>query len=212
MIDVIIPVYNNASTLNETLESVARQTIFSDVRVLICDDCSTDSSPHLIDKWCERFQNIERWRNASNLGVMGNYRRLAELSRAEYIAPIEGDDVWLSAERLQILQEYMARSGAHLCFNGYLVRQKNAYTKGAASLGGRYRKVSAFELIDDNLCASFSNCFYRAEAFNAGLRKTATASGYDWLFNTVLAHHYDGMNYVPKTLSSYYVSPTGKWS
>ncbi len=212
MIDVIVPVYNNAATLEETLASVVRQSVFSEVRVLICDDCSSDSSPLLIDEWCKRFKNIKCWRNEVNLGVMGNYRKLASLSRAEFIAPMEGDDVWIATERLAILREYLTRSKSRFCFNKFLVRQGNNYTPGAEALGRRYRSVSAYELIEDNYAASFSNCFYRSEVFKDGLNKTATASGYDWLLNTLLAHFWDGMGFVPETLSSYYVSPSGKWS
>jgi glycosyltransferase involved in cell wall biosynthesis len=212
MIDVIIPIFNNSATLDNTLASVVRQSIFSEVRVLISDDCSSDGSSRLIEKWCKEFKNIEFWRNDVNLGVMGNYRKLASESGAEFIAPIEGDDVWLSIERLAILRRHLSCSKLTLCFNRYLLNNGSKYTVGVEELGQRYRIISAYELISKNYPASFSNCFYYSDTFRSGLSRVADQSGYDWLLNTVLAHSEFGMGFVPEILSSYYISPTGTWS
>lgn len=40
MIDVIIPLYNNGKTIDAALASVVRQSLFSEIRVIVADDGS----------------------------------------------------------------------------------------------------------------------------------------------------------------------------
>jgi len=50
MVSVIIPTYNHANLIDETVSSVLNQT-YKDIEVLICDDGSTDGSIEKIRQW-----------------------------------------------------------------------------------------------------------------------------------------------------------------
>jgi glycosyltransferase involved in cell wall biosynthesis len=212
MIDVIIPLYNNGKTIDAALASVVRQSLFSDSRVIIADDGSFDDSIVRVHKWAARYENIELHRNERNLGVTGNYARLLKLCRGDFVAPLEGDDVWLSGERLRILRRYLSETGLSVCFNKFLLHLGDNYSEGVPSLGRRYRLLSAYELIETNHPASFSNCFYRRIPFEGVLTEVEKAKSYDWLLNIVLAARTGGLGFVPEVLSAYRVSPNGTWS
>ena len=50
---VILPVYNSERYLNRTVNSVLQQTM-TDFELLAIDDCSTDSSVQLLERWAEK--------------------------------------------------------------------------------------------------------------------------------------------------------------
>lgn len=59
MINVIIPVYNNEETLDAAIQSVVRQSIFRNIRLIISDDASTDESARKASEWAGKYNNIE---------------------------------------------------------------------------------------------------------------------------------------------------------
>ncbi len=213
MINVIIPVYNNEDTLDAAIQSVARQSIFRNIRVLISDDASTDQSAKKVADWAERYSSIEFIKNAKNIGVMENYRKLLSICDSPFVAPIEADDVWISNTRLQSLKTFLAKSEVSSCFNRFLVKDGSQYRLGAARLDpDRYSRISAFDLIEENSPASFTNCVYKTSALRDVLAETRGSFGYDWMVNTIIAARTSGMDFFPEVLSSYHISPRGAWS
>lgn len=65
---VIVPAYNAELTLSETLDSLVRQTVFSDLEVVVIDDGSTDGTKDIAEKYVRRFPQIHYLRQA-NSGV-----------------------------------------------------------------------------------------------------------------------------------------------
>ena len=53
LVSVIIPMYNSAKFITQTLESLAYQTM-RDFEVVVVDDCSTDNSVEVV----EAFKNL----------------------------------------------------------------------------------------------------------------------------------------------------------
>lgn len=88
-VSVIIPTYNNAALLPETLDGVTRQTI-KEVEIMVVDDGSTDQTADTVRKYgpsiIYRYQANEGQAGARNNGV--------RLSRGEYIAFCDHDDIW----------------------------------------------------------------------------------------------------------------------
>ncbi|MBB5754948.1 glycosyltransferase [Prosthecomicrobium pneumaticum] len=213
-IDVIVPVYGNAGTVVEALESVARQSVFADVVLTVADDASRDDSWERIRAWGAGRRNVRTFRNPANLGVMANYRRLLAECRGEFVAPLEADDIWLSDHRLERLRDHLERSVGAACFNGFIVDDLVAGEQrpDLLSAARRHRRLSTFDLIADNAPASFSNCFYRRPALAAAFDRAAGHEGYDWLVNTLIAAGHGGFDYWPEVLSSYRVHGDGTWS
>lgn len=89
-VSVLMPVYNAEKHLFKAVESILNQT-FSDFEFLILDDCSTDSSPAVLDRYDD--PRIVRHRNEHNLGITLTLNRGLELARGTYIARMDGDDI-----------------------------------------------------------------------------------------------------------------------
>lgn len=93
LFSIIIPVYNTGEKINECLKSIFDQS-FSDYEILLCNDCSTDSSVAI----CEGAVNngngkIRLFRNEKNIGPMLTRRKLFKEARGEWILCMDADDV-----------------------------------------------------------------------------------------------------------------------
>jgi glycosyltransferase involved in cell wall biosynthesis len=92
LVSVIVPAFNAAGTIAETLRSVCDQT-YRNLEILVVDDGSTDATRDIVRKIARtdpRIRLIEKTNggvaSARNLGVLE--------SRGEFIAPVDADDLW----------------------------------------------------------------------------------------------------------------------
>jgi cellulose synthase/poly-beta-1,6-N-acetylglucosamine synthase-like glycosyltransferase len=89
LFSVIVPTYNRATLLDETLSSVFRQR-FTDYEVIVADDGSTDGTSSLLDAYGERLRVVRQ----SNRGPGAARNLAATAARGDYLAFPDSDDVW----------------------------------------------------------------------------------------------------------------------
>jgi glycosyltransferase involved in cell wall biosynthesis len=96
---VLLPTYNAASYLKESIDSVMNQT-FTDFDLYIYDDCSLDDSEELIKSY--NNPNIFYIKNEQNIGVTKtlNIGLAFLLPQYEYIARMDADD-WCYPKRFE---------------------------------------------------------------------------------------------------------------
>ena len=90
LVSVIIPAYNRAHTVKETVDSVLGQT-YGNLQVIVVDDGSKDNTQEVLREYGARIQNI-RQENAGQM--VARNRGIAE-ARGEIITFLDSDDVWL---------------------------------------------------------------------------------------------------------------------
>jgi glycosyltransferase involved in cell wall biosynthesis len=89
-VSVIIPAYNCAEYIAETIESVLNQT-YSDYEIIVVDDGSTDATREIVQAYGDRLQYIYQ----KNQGAAAARNRGTRLARGELIAFLDGDDLFL---------------------------------------------------------------------------------------------------------------------
>jgi len=94
IVSVCIPTYNGEKYLAACLESVLAQT-FSDLEILIVDDCSSDDTVQVANTFARRDSRIRISVNDINLGLVGNWNHAAELARGTWIKFLFQDDLIL---------------------------------------------------------------------------------------------------------------------
>jgi hypothetical protein len=97
-VSVIIPAYNYARYLPETLSCVTRQTLF-DWECILVDDGSTDDTRGLAEAFCRADSRI-RYHHQRNLGLPAARNTGVNLSRGQYIQFLDADDL-IAAEKLE---------------------------------------------------------------------------------------------------------------
>src|SRR4051794_29817412 len=101
-ISVAIPIYNAAKHLDVVLDSLMRQTMNpADFEVICVNDCSTDNSKAVIEKYSKLMGNIVLIDRAENSGGPVIPRNDAiDVARGEYIHFVDNDD-FLGEEALE---------------------------------------------------------------------------------------------------------------
>ena len=91
-IEVFIPAYNCRDTLPKTLASLAAQTD-SDFYVCVVDDCGREP----LEDICKNFPtlNLRIVRNNQNLGCGLSRQAAIDTSDADYLIPLDSDDMLL---------------------------------------------------------------------------------------------------------------------
>jgi hypothetical protein len=92
-VTVCVPTYNRSQLLSETLDSVLKQE-YSDFRVVVTDNCSTDNTRDVVEQYRTRDTRVIYHRNRENLGQFGNIDEGIRLTETPYWALLMDDDLW----------------------------------------------------------------------------------------------------------------------
>jgi glycosyltransferase involved in cell wall biosynthesis len=98
-VSVLMPAYNAEKYLGEAIDSILNQT-FTDFECIIIDDCSTDNTWKIIQKYAKKDSRIVGVQNKNNLGIAGNLNKAISLSKGKYLARMDADD-WAYPDRFE---------------------------------------------------------------------------------------------------------------
>jgi len=101
-ISVLIPTYNYAHYLDETIQSVLDQT-FTDFELIIVDNCSIDNTNEVVKKYLSD-DRVFFYRNEVNVGLAGNWNKCLEYAKGKYIKFLCADDKF----RPNLLEKFVA--------------------------------------------------------------------------------------------------------
>lgn len=102
-VSVILPVFNGADYIRQSLDSLLNQT-YSDFEIIIIDDCSTDQTAAISQEYAD--PRIRYYRNDTNSGIVYSLNRAISLADGEYIARMDADDICMPT-RLEKQAEYL---------------------------------------------------------------------------------------------------------
>jgi glycosyltransferase involved in cell wall biosynthesis len=106
LVSVIVPAWNAAPTLAETLRSIARQS-YRCLEILIIDDGSTDATAAIAAAFCAEDPRA-RQISKSNGGVASARNLGIAEARGDFVAPIDADDLWHPDHVASLLREALA--------------------------------------------------------------------------------------------------------
>lgn len=92
LVSVIMGVYNGANTLREAIESLRRQT-YESWELIVCDDCSTDSSLEILEEYGNIDSRIIVIKNEYNLGLAASLNHCIKYVKGDFIARMDCDDI-----------------------------------------------------------------------------------------------------------------------
>lgn len=147
-ITIAIPVYNAAKHLDVVFDSLMRQTMDrSEFEIICVNDCSTDRSKDVIEKWRTVMGNvvlIDRTVNSGGPVIPRNDAIAA--ARGEYIHFLDNDD-FLGEEALERLYRAASENKSDVIFGKYVGVNGRGVAYITFQNGNRYKA----DLIADNL-------------------------------------------------------------
>lgn len=121
-VSVLLSSYNHEKFIGRTIESVLNQT-FTDFELIIVDDCSTDNSMEVIDRY--KDLRIRSFFLKPNQGMGMAFNFAVKQATGKYLARIDSDDYW-RLDKLQKQFDYMEEhpeTGA--CFSWVKIIDEN---------------------------------------------------------------------------------------
>lgn len=107
-ISVVVIVFNGEAFIERCIRSLSNQT-YENYEVILIDDCSTDSTPKIVQNLAEKDRRIFVHRNSENLGVAKTRNIGIKCSTGEYIAFIDSDAI-AHPDWLKIMIESLTRN------------------------------------------------------------------------------------------------------
>lgn len=153
-ISVVVPMYNAEKYVSNCIESIINQSIgFENLEVIIVDDCSTDNSRKIAEKYANEYANIAVLQTEKNTGVAGHARNVGvEIATGKYIMFSDADD-FFDINACKVLYDFMEEKNADLVTANY----KNADENGTAWENPifDFKKYSTFKLNSNEFIKSF---------------------------------------------------------
>lgn len=192
-VSVIIPNYNHAPYLEQRIDSVLNQT-YQDFEIIILDDCSTDNSREVIEKYRSHEKVRTIIYNETNSGSpFKQWKKGIELAVGEWIWIAESDD-WCEIFFLSNLVDFSIQNpNTVLAFSqSYCVEGENeikwiSTQKKIENLVEGKRFVSEY-LINGNAIFNASMAIFRKDIFfKISCEYTTYHFCGDWLFWSEIA-------------------------
>jgi alpha-1,3-rhamnosyltransferase len=96
LVSIIVVTYNSSKYVLETLNSISKQT-YSELELIVSDDCSTDNTLDICKKWIDNHKNIfvksYVIQTPKNGGICRNYNFALNHANGEWVKYIAGDDI-----------------------------------------------------------------------------------------------------------------------
>jgi len=108
LVSVVIPSYNRAETLEETLDSILSQVCSFDFEIVVGDDFSSDNSRDILLQYKQKHpRNIKLLFHEKNMGLGSNWAICVQQCKGKYVTNCDNDDYWHNIHKLQIQVDYM---------------------------------------------------------------------------------------------------------
>ena len=88
---IIVPVYNVEPYIEQCLTSLVNQTM-QDIEIICVDDCGTDNSMKIVEKYAKTDKRIKIVHNEQNSGLSESRNNGVRATKAEYVMFCDSDD------------------------------------------------------------------------------------------------------------------------
>ena len=104
-----MPTYNCGRFISETIDSIKAQT-YENWEIVIVDDCSTDNTKEIVEKYSESDSRVKYFCLDENSGAAVARTVAMDKAEGEYMAFCDSDDLWLP-EKLEKQLNFMNENG-----------------------------------------------------------------------------------------------------
>ena len=116
LVSIIMPSYNTASYVKDTVQSVFDQT-YTNWELIIVDDCSPDNTDEIVTPLLSD-KRIRYLKNEVNSGAAVSRNRALREARGRWIAFLDSDDLWMP-EKLEKQIRFMKENDYHFSYTNY---------------------------------------------------------------------------------------------
>jgi glycosyltransferase involved in cell wall biosynthesis len=209
LVSAIIPAYNAAKTIEETLRSVRAQS-YHNLEILVVDDGSKDETVRIAEAHAAEDSRI-RVIEQPNGGVAAARNTGILAARSDLVAPVDADDIWAPTKIARQVELMRANPNATLCYTWWACIDQRRRVTG---YGGRHTAHgdALLEMCRTNLVGNGSGAMMRKDAviaaglYDPRLRARGAQGCEDYKLYLALAAAGD-VEVVPDFLTGYRTLP-----
>lgn len=201
-VSVVIPAYNAAAFLEETLDSVRAQT-FSSYEIIVVDDGSQDQTRAVAENYLARHGLKGLCIRQDNKKIAGARNTGLRACRAELVALLDHDDLWYPEKLAVVLEEFSRHPEADLVCHDEDISQEGRILQTTRN-GPEHPRMYERLLLQGNALSPSACVFRRGKALSiGGFRENPefnTVEDYDfWLRLSRVARY----RFIPRALGRY---------
>lgn len=177
---IVVPAFNCAKTLPETLASLCRQT-FEDFEIVVIDDGSTDETPQIAEEHAGRDPRIRVVRQP-NRGLAGARNSGIATASAAFIGFCDADDLWHPSKLATHMEHFDASPQVGLSYSGSVLIDEHSTPTGHTQ-SPRLRNITAAHVFKRNPIGNGSAPMFRSAALRALAWRPKHETQRDWVFD-----------------------------
>lgn len=212
LVSISCATYNHEKYIAAALDGFLMQETDFPFEIIIGEDSSTDQTLEIISEYKEKYPNIIKliaW--PENVGASKNWTTILQTCQGKYIANCEGDDFWISHNKLQKQIHFMENNPdfaicCHQCVN---FDQTNQIIVGNYPDYPDGKELSISDLFVANI-ANTCSIVYRNYHFKLPDFFETLKVG-DWPMHMLHAQ-YGKIKYFHDTMALYRIHQNGVWS
>lgn len=107
-VTVIMPVYNAENVIITSLESILNQS-WSNIEVVVVDDCSTDSTTTIIDEYVRKDKRVKLISAQKNQGTYVSRNLALQIANGDFVTCQDADD-WAHPQKIEVQANHLLRN------------------------------------------------------------------------------------------------------
>lgn len=108
LVTVLVTTYNQETTIGKALDSVLAQRTDFPFEVYVSEDCGSDGTRAILLEYAAKHPGLIRLNlRERNVGISRNWYEGLCAARGRYVCTLEGDDWWLSDQKLQLQVDFL---------------------------------------------------------------------------------------------------------
>lgn len=132
LVSIIMPSYNTARFISDSIESVLKQT-YTEWELIIVDDCSPDNTDEVVEKYLGD-RRIRYLKNEKNSGAAVSRNRALREANGKWIAFLDSDDLW-TPDKLEKQISFMENNSYHFSYTNYIEITEDSKPNGRMVTG-----------------------------------------------------------------------------
>jgi glycosyltransferase involved in cell wall biosynthesis len=163
-VSICIFTFNHEKYIAEAIDSVLSQVTNFDYEIVIGEDCSSDRTRKIVERYQKQFhERIRTFFNEQNKGIMVNNSQTIMRCESEYIALLDGDDYWIDNQKLQRQVDFLDNNpNFGFCFHdGKILKIDGAFDTATCCQDINKTEINFSDIICNVSIPTFSILFRR---------------------------------------------------
>jgi glycosyltransferase involved in cell wall biosynthesis len=211
-VSVLVLTYDHEKYIDQALHGALRQKTRFDFEVVVAEDCSRDATAEKVRAVARahpgRVRVLDRPRN---LGLVGNFLDAYSACAGEYVAILEGDDIWHDPRKLQRLADVLDRR-RHCSFAFHNVRLlfEDGREQDGCCPSFLKPRLGLRDFVANNYVPNCSAVMFRHRLIERFPDWFGRLSYYDWPLHILHLEHGPAA-YLSEPLSTYRIHGASAW-